>query len=79
MENEPLENRVSKLEQARSEIEDTLLVMAHLEARQSQILKDHTEWMERTEQSRREAEEKLNALINYVMKRDGFPESGESK
>jgi hypothetical protein len=67
-------------EQAIKELQDTVIVMAHLEARQSAMLKEHTrilsdhdshvaeitEFRRRTEQNLAEITDKLSGLIGYV-------------
>lgn len=70
-----MEERVSNLEKARADIEDALTVMAHLEMRQSETLKSHSEFIARHEFVMREIEDKLNAIINVVMRREGGAEA----
>jgi len=48
--------RVTRLETARKEIEDSLVVMAHLEARQSQMLKEQAAYMAEHEARLKQAE-----------------------
>jgi hypothetical protein len=76
-----LESRVSTLEKARKELEDAMLVHAVLEAKSAARLKEHAEFIARHEafHSRHEMmmaefDEKLNALIDIIMKRNGGPE-----
>jgi hypothetical protein len=61
-----LERRVSVLEQARKEIEDAMLVMAHLEKRQSERTREHAEWLAHHETAMTEITDKLNGLIDIV-------------
>ena len=49
--------RLTRLEAARKEIEDSLVVMAHLEARQSKMLKEQAEYMEEHEARLKQAEQ----------------------
>lgn len=60
------EARISKLEQARHEIEDALLVMAHLETRQSQHVRELAENAEsdRARLARIEREEEAHRRMN---------------
>jgi hypothetical protein len=64
------------------DLEDAMLVQAHLEKRQSESIRGLTEWHERHEQAKREHEEwlkhiqaKLDALTDIVMRREGGPEA----
>ena len=51
-----LEQRVGALEQARRELEDAFLVMTHLETRQSNLLREQSEYMANFETRLRQAE-----------------------
>jgi hypothetical protein len=53
------EARISKLEQARKELEESLLIMAHLETRQSQQIRQLAENAER-DRERMEAHRRMN-------------------
>ena len=53
------EIRIQALEKARKEIEDSLIVMAHLETRQSNVIKLQAEQMDRLQQDAAE-QRKLN-------------------
>ena len=61
---------MSRLEAARKEIEDSLVVMAHLEARQTQMIKDQAEYLvaheARLKQAERQSAEQrtLNADVD---------------
>lgn len=71
-----------------TEIQDTLVVMANIEARMSRALADQARWMENHEMRLQEHEarmttidvklaeisDKLNALINFVQRQHAFPE-----
>lgn len=84
-----LERRVTRLETARKELEDSFIVMAHLEARMSQNLRQQAEWlpnleprMQRTEKilaemtiKNLEMQEKIDFLVDREMRREGGPES----
>ena len=48
--------RLTRLEGARKEMEDSLVVMAHLEARQSQMMKEQVAYMVEYEKRLRESE-----------------------
>jgi septal ring factor EnvC (AmiA/AmiB activator) len=83
------EERLAALERARRELEDSLTVMAQLEARLSRVVRQQAEWLEQhdaeiVESKARlkhieiglaEASDKLNALIDREMRREGGPES----
>ena len=60
------ETRISVLEEARKNIEDSLLVMSHLEARQSRLIRDLAN--EQDEQSRKFAEqgERIDKLVSAI-------------
>ena len=67
--------RVSVFEQARKEREDTMVVMAHLEAtagrrikEHAQFIADHNDWMQ-------QFQKKLDALADIIMRREGGPET----
>jgi hypothetical protein len=64
-------------EQAIKELQDTLIVIAEIERRQSSLLREHSEMLRdtmefrrRTDQNLAEITDKLNGLIGYV---DGMP------
>ena len=59
MKNEPMAAAIK-------EIQDTLVVMAHIEKRQSEMLKEMAEWKYRTEHNLAEITDKLNGLIGYM-------------
>lgn len=64
------EARISKLEQARKEIEDSLLIMAQLETRQSQHLRELTERtarMEREDEAHRQRNAETDARIQRLV------------
>ena len=87
--NGDLENRVTRLEIARKEIEDSFIVMAQLEARMSRSLRQQAEWLANLEPRMQKAEkaladmaiknlemqEKIDFLIGREMRREGGPES----
>jgi hypothetical protein len=61
------------MEQAIKQLQDTVIVMAGLQARQAAALKDQSEWLEqhhkfvvKHERVMAEIEDKLNGLIGYV-------------
>jgi 4'-phosphopantetheinyl transferase EntD len=67
------ETRLATLEAARKEMEDTMVVMAHLEAKSAARIKEHAEFIAGQEaamklhtQKMNEFDDKLNALINVV-------------
>jgi len=51
------ESRITALEAARKEIEDSLIIMAHLETKQSTLLREQAEYMTIHEKRLRQAEE----------------------
>ena len=62
-----------QMQAAIKELQDAMVVMAHMEKRQSEILKVHTERLAETEEFRRrtdqnlaEITDKLNGLTGYV-------------
>jgi hypothetical protein len=62
-----------RMQAAIRELQDAMVVMAHIEKRQSEILKVHTEhlaeideYRRRTDQNLAEITDKLNGLIGYV-------------
>ncbi|MGI8742946.1 MAG: hypothetical protein ACR2NN_10335 [Bryobacteraceae bacterium] len=71
------------------DIQDTLTVMANLEARMSRALVDQAKWLEnhearlqesdarmtRVETKLEEVGDKLNALISFIQGQHGFPEA----
>jgi hypothetical protein len=84
-----LNERVSKLETARKEMEEAMVVMAHLEARSASRIKEHAEFLAAHETAMRESDSKLaahtiamtefdsklNALIDIVSRMQGGMES----
>ncbi|MBV9763432.1 MAG: hypothetical protein JOZ48_01190 [Acidobacteriaceae bacterium] len=56
-------------------INDALIVNAHLEKRQSELLVQHAEFIAFHDLKMREIDEKLNALIDIVMRREGGSEA----
>jgi hypothetical protein len=80
--NDNHEERIGKLEAARKELEDSFLVMTHLETKQSNVIKGLAErqaerdQFERVHQLRmQEFDEKLNALIDIVSRMQGGMEA----
>jgi hypothetical protein len=64
------------------DLEDAMLVQAHLEKRQSESIKAQAEWLERHEKRIERADilmaemtEKVEFLLNREMKREGGPEA----
>jgi hypothetical protein len=55
-----------QMQAAIKELQDAVIVMAHIEKRQSEVLKDLVEFRIRTEQNMAEITDKLNGLIGYV-------------
>jgi len=55
-----------QMQAAIKELQDTVIVMAHIEKRQSEVLKDLVEFRSRTERNLAEITDKLNGLIGYV-------------
>ena len=65
------EGRISRLEPARKETEDALVVMAHLESKAAARIKEYAEFIASEQEAMRyhtlkmkEFDEKLNALID---------------
>ena len=55
-----------QMQAAIKELQDAVIVMAHIEKRQSEVLKDLVEFRSRTERNLAEITDKLNGLIGYV-------------
>jgi hypothetical protein len=55
-----------QMQSAIKELQDAVVVMAHIEKRQSEMLKDMAEWRFRTEQNLAEITDKLNGLIGFA-------------
>jgi hypothetical protein len=76
------EERIAKLEAARRELEDSFIVMAHLETKSAARIKEHAEFIAEEEAAMRlhtykmsEFDDKLNALLDIIGKRQGGMES----
>jgi hypothetical protein len=76
------EERITRLEAARRELEDAFIVMTHLETKQSSVIQGLVErqgLIEAAEQRHRlrmaEFDEKLNALIDIVSRMQGGMET----
>ncbi len=83
------EQRISKLEAARKEMEDALVVMAHLETKSSARVKEHAEFIAEHQRhiefmqaadkqhalKMAEFDDKLNALIDMMGRQQGGIES----
>jgi hypothetical protein len=55
-----------QMQAAIKELQDAMIVMAHLEKTQSEHVRDLREFQRRTEQNLAEITDKLNGLIGYV-------------
>jgi len=55
-----------QMQAAIKELQDAVVVMAHIEKRQSEMLKDLAEWRYRTEQNLAEITDKLNGMIGFT-------------
>ena len=60
------ERRLARLEAARHEMEETLIVIGEIERRQSAVLKEHSGLIIRIEQNLAEISDKLNGLIGWA-------------
>ena len=69
------EERLKRLEAARKEMEDALVVMAHLEAKSANRIKEHAEFLSAHQEAMQEFDGKLNALIGIVGRTQGGLES----
>lgn len=74
--------RLENLEYIVKELDDALVVHAHLEKRMGERIKEHAEILANHDDfvryhdlKMREFDEKLNALIDIVMRREGGPEA----
>ncbi len=72
------EERIARLGAARRELEDSFIVMAHLETKSAARAKEHAEFIAHHEQVIREIDDKLNALIDVVARMQGGIESRPS-
>lgn len=75
------EKRLTALETARKDLEDAMVVMAHLEKGQSERLKEHAAFIasheafiQRHETIMAEIDDKLNGLIGYMDGRQHPPQ-----
>lgn len=60
------ESRISALEAARKEIEESLIVMAHLETKQSNLIKEQAEYMAEHEKRLRESEKQNREIDKRI-------------
>jgi hypothetical protein len=72
------EQRLAKLEAARRELEDSLIVMTHLETKAAARVREHAEFIPGHQQAIQEMDAKLNALIDIVGKMQGSIETRPS-
>ena len=72
------QERIARLEAARKEMEDALVVMAHLESKSAARIKEHAEFIASHEAAMQEFDGKLNALIDIVSRMQGGMESRPS-
>jgi len=84
-----MERRVTALEKARRDLEDSFIVMTQLETRMSQVMRQQSEWLanhetqiaeskarlKHIETSLAEATDKINFIIDRDMRREGGPEN----
>ncbi len=61
-----LERRVQTLEAARKELEDALIVTAHLQQCQSQLLKEQSEYVASHEERIRGVDEGIERLVSAI-------------
>jgi len=66
-----LRKRLDEHDSLLESITDAFVVNAHLEKRQSEMLVQHTEFISFHDLKMREFDEKLNALIDIVVRREG--------
>ena len=76
------ELRLTRLEAARKELEDSFIVMAHLETKAAARVREHAEFIAGQEaamklhtQKMNEFDDKLNALIDIVSRMQGGMEA----
>jgi hypothetical protein len=60
------ERRIRRLEEARHDMEETLIVIGEIERRQSALLREHSELIVRIEHNLGEITDKLNGLIGWA-------------
>jgi hypothetical protein len=64
-----MQARMERLEKAHRDLEDSFIVMAHLETRASQVLRQYGEWLERHEQRMAERDAEIaasNARLRHI-------------
>ena len=62
------ERRIRALEEARKELEDSFLVMAHLETKQSNVIKQQTEAIEEQRKLNQETDKRIADLVSVIGK-----------
>jgi len=69
------ERRMARLEEARRELEDTVIVMSGLERRPSALLKEHSELIVRIEHNLANTSEKLSEMTDKLNGLIGWADS----
>ena len=77
--NPDVDAALKRLHTKYKELEDAMIVQAHIEKRQSAALEKHALFINKHETVMSEIEEKLNALTMWLMRREGLPEAGTSQ
>jgi hypothetical protein len=67
--------RITKLEELASIMQDNLIVMAHLEKRQGEMLLSHSNFIAKHETMMQEFDGKMNALIDIIARMQGGMEA----
>lgn len=62
-----------------AELKDAMIVQAHLEKQQTEMLQLHHQFLAKHEQAMSEIEDKLNALTMWRMRKEGLPEAGSGE
>ena len=62
------ERRIRALEEARKELEDSFLVMAHLETKQSNVIKQQAEAIEEQRKLNQETDKRIADLVSVIGK-----------
>jgi hypothetical protein len=66
------EERLANLEAARRELEDSFIVMTHLETKAAARVKEHAEFIAGHQQAIQEIDAKLNALVDIGKMQGGM-------
>ena len=71
------EQRLTKLQAARRELEDSFIVMTHLETKAAARIKEHAEFIAGHEEWMKHMQDKMDALTSIIMRREGGSEASQ--